>query len=175
LYIKDNFRSLGSFKPSAPTQFDKFSIPRENGARRDLAVVHPAAQLRVSLILADNHKKIREIITSSGMSLYNCEADLENFKAFKGISFRDLDRKRSDVARHKSYVLNADISRFFYTIYTHSIPWAVIGKDKVKISILQKKRKKSKKPHWADQLDSALQACQSRETFGNPAQRRAWR
>ena len=62
--------------------------------------------------------------------------------------------------------MNADISRFFYTIYTHSIPWAVIGKDKAKGWYISKNPKLG--AHWSNDLDKAMQSCQSRETFGIP-------
>ena len=129
--------------------------------------MHPGAQLRLSFILTKNHTEIRELISKSAISLYSVELDLENFKAFKGVSFRELDVKRSQVAQKKPFVLAADISRFFYTIYTHSIAWAVLGKENVKGAILSASSKKRKK-HWTDELDQALQACQSRETFGIP-------
>lgn len=166
-HIRSNYKTLKSYKPSIPTHFDKFSIPRENGTRRDLAVVHPAAQLGLSTILAQNHKSIRDIIKKTGISLYDTQIDLDNFKAFKGISFRELDNKRTEIAEKKRFILNADISRFFYTIYTHSIPWAVVGKEKIKEKILQKSKMK-KSFHWTERIDAALQMCQSRETFGIP-------
>jgi len=58
-------------------------------------------------------------------------------------------------------------SIFFYTIYTHSIPWSIIGKDKVK-DWLANKNKKKLDAHWSNDFDVALQSCQSRETFGIP-------
>ena len=63
-----------------------------------------------------------------------------------------------------SYAVKADISRFFYTVYNHSLPRAVLGKNKAKKSY----RLGWFKRHWSNQIDLALQACQSRETFGIP-------
>ena len=64
------------------------------------------------------------------------------------------------------YVVEADISRFFYTIYTHSLPWAISGKAKVKQWLANDRKKLNR--HWSSQLDFAMQSCQSRETFGIP-------
>ncbi|MBB3268772.1 hypothetical protein FHW79_006447 [Azospirillum sp. OGB3] len=173
-YCRSNYNSIKSKESTVlskiTTRFDRFNVPRENETRRDLALVHPASQARVSLIITKNHREIRTIIGNSQISLYNPNPDLQNYRAFKGVSFANLDKKRSDIARRSCYVLSADISRFFYTIYTHSIPWAVLGKAKVKeLMNGGKKGKKGGKPfHWTDELDRALQSCQSRETFGIP-------
>jgi len=172
-YAKDSFKDLAKLQEDAKalktaTQFDRYNVPRENSTRRDLALVHPRAQLNLSLILTEQHQEIRALISSMQISAYGAEPDLENFKAFKGINFAGLDQRRSEIARRKPWILVADISRFFYTIYTHSIPWAVLGKEKVKEDLFGPKQKKVKTKHWTDRLDAALQSCQSRETFGIP-------
>ena len=67
-------------------------------------------------------------------------------------------------------ILKADIANFFHTIYTHSIPWGVLGKQHVK-DIREGKDKKAKsdlEKHWASLLDVAIQRGNSRETFGIP-------
>ncbi|MCK1586935.1 RNA-directed DNA polymerase [Bradyrhizobium sp. 169] len=81
----------------------------------------------------------------------------------------DFQKRRTLAAKlhsEKPIILQADISRFFYTAYTHSIPWAVLGKDKAK-ELLRTDRKKLN-AHWSNKIDEALQSCQSRETFGIP-------
>jgi hypothetical protein len=171
-YARAEFKNLKKLKASTktlqtPTLYDRYNIPRENGTRRDLALVHPRSQLNLSMILTERHQLIRQIITDMKVSRYRADADLKNFKAFKGISFSNLDRARAEIARRKAWILSADISRFFYTIYTHSIPWAVLGKDKVKQTLFGGKKTK-KISHWTGEIDAALQNCQSRETFGIP-------
>lgn len=169
-FSRKHYKALKSFKPDTHTQFEKFSVPRENGARRDLALVHPAAQLGVSVLLAENYEEIHDLISNTRISLYDVRADMDNYKAFKGVVFRelDLDKKRSDIARQKPFVLKADISKFFYTMYTHSIPWSVVGKEKIKERIFKKSKKTNRARHWTEQIDRALQLCQSSETFGIP-------
>ena len=73
------------------------------------------------------------------------------------------------LSRHP-VILKADIANFFHTIYTHSIPWGVLGKQHVK-DIREGKDKKAKsdlEKHWASLLDVAIQGGNSRETFGIP-------
>ena len=55
------------------------------------------------------------------------------------------------------YLVKADISRCFESIYTHSVPWAIMGKAQAK---------RNKKQHWANNIDLALRLCSSGETHG---------
>lgn len=58
------------------------------------------------------------------------------------------------------YVVKTDISTCFPSIYTHSIPWAIAGKDNVKSNL------SSKKTTWYNQLDSYSQNMKNGETHG---------
>jgi Reverse transcriptase (RNA-dependent DNA polymerase) len=148
------------------TNYDTYSAPRNVPGRRALAVVHPLAQLGVSLMITERRQEIKSLLKKSGTSLYNvAEAPVQS-KAFAGLDFK---RRRTFAAKlhsEKHFILQADISRFFYTAYTHSIPWAVLGKEKAK-ELLRTDRKKLN-AHWSSKIDEALQSCQSRETFGIP-------
>jgi Reverse transcriptase (RNA-dependent DNA polymerase) len=129
-------------------------------------LVRTAYQLAVSVAMTQHRAKIKKIIGQSVASLYQCGDNIEKQKAFRGLNFRKWSTQRSKIQSEYPFVLSADISRFFYTVYTHSIPWAVIGKDKAKQWNLTKNPKLS--AHWSNDLDKAIQSCQSRETFGIP-------
>ena len=59
------------------------------------------------------------------------------------------------------YIVYADISTCFPSIYTHSIPWALVGKD------IAKTRAGSKyKKEWYNQIDHYTQCCKNGETHG---------
>jgi len=148
------------------TQYSTFSAPRTANTRRNLALVHPVAQLALSLLLCEHRAKVREVIRRSKATLYSVEEDMASSKAFAGLNFREWDKRREKVAAECAFILKADISRFFYTAYTHSLPWAVLGKAKAKDWWASQQKKL--KSHWSNKLDDALQACQSRETFGIP-------
>jgi hypothetical protein len=73
---------------------------------------------------------------------------------------------KSKIQSEHPFILYADISSFFYSIYTHSIPWAVVGKEQAKEWNNTDKSKLN--AHWSNDFDKALQCCQSKETFGIP-------
>ncbi|MGE3477669.1 MAG: RNA-directed DNA polymerase [Rhodospirillaceae bacterium] len=102
----------------------------------------------------------------SEFTFYDVKEDIQRDKAFRGLRFDEWREEREHIHAACPYALQADISRFFYTIYTHSIPWAVLGKEKVKS--WHEARDARLEKHWSSKLDKRLQACQSRETFGLP-------
>lgn len=148
------------------TQYESFSAPRQKSGRRSFAIVHPLGQLAVSMAITQHRAEIKKLIRGSNASLYRTGEDVSKERAFRGLDFRKWETRRSKIQSEYPFVLNADISRFFYTIYTHSIPWAAIGKSKAKDWHLNNKAKLN--AHWSNDLDKALQCCQSRETFGIP-------
>jgi hypothetical protein len=148
------------------TNYDTYSAPRNVSGRRTFAVVHPLAQLGVSLLITERRTEIKSILQRSGTSLYNVAEVPAERKAFAGLNFQKWRQLTAKLHSKKAVILQADISRFFYTAYTHSIPWAVLGKERAK-ELLRTNPKKLK-AHWSNKLDEALQSCRSRETFGMP-------
>jgi hypothetical protein len=149
------------------TNYETFTAPRVGGGRRNLALVHPLSQAGLSLLITEHRAKIRKFISQSPTSLYRTDEDISSSRAFLGLDFRKWRSERARTFSEYQFVLQADISRFFYTVYTHSIPWSIIGKEKVKYWLASGKRKKLNR-HWSNSFDVALQSCQSRETFGIP-------
>jgi hypothetical protein len=130
-----NYSFLKGQQPSlrkTATHYETFTAPRTKSGRRNLALVHPLAQTNISLLITEHRKKIRDIISGSKSSLYRTNEDLKNFVAFSGLDFQKRSALQAQAYSEYPITLNADISRFFYTIYTHSIPWAVLGKEKAK-------------------------------------------
>ena len=66
-----------------------------------------------------------------------------------------------ELTNGKFYRMNADISLFFPSIYTHSIPWALVGHSEAKAN--QGNGKK-----WYNQLDKYQAQMQRKETKGIP-------
>ncbi|WP_081649881.1 RNA-directed DNA polymerase [Fodinicurvata sediminis] len=168
-YCKNNFKYLKKNRKSLlkkVTKYNTFTSPKPNYGRRNLALVHPLSQLNLSIVVTENRKNIKELIKKNNTSFYIFEEDINNNKAFKGLDFKGWKNRKNEIYSEYKYILKADISRFFYTAYTHSIPWAVIGKEKVKNYLCNNDRRLKK--HWSSEIDNGLQLCQSRETFGIP-------
>lgn len=61
-------------------------------------------------------------------------------------------------------IVNLDINRFYESIYTHSIPWAVLGKDEAKHQF----RSGRLTGHWSHKLDKFASYSNDRQTTGLP-------
>ena len=85
---------------------------------------------------------------------------LEQISMMDGEKFPDL-RYRLEISTGKFYKVKADISSFFPSIYTHSIPWALVGRKKAKKS-------RGNLNEWYNQLDKAQQQLKRNETQGVP-------
>ena len=152
------------------TRYGTFSAPRTTSTRRVLALPHPASQLALSRIITENLADIRKTIRSCTLSLYNTDADFAHNRLFVGVDFKARGVREAEVLSRYPYILKADIANFFHTIYSHSLPWAVLGKQPVKdvLELRNDLRRKTFDESWPNRLDTAIQRGNSRETFGIP-------
>ena len=72
--------------------------------------------------------------------------------------WKNAGSPKDDLLIGKRFVVKADISTFFPSIYTHSIPWALVGK-----AVAKQNRSKSK---WFNKIDKKCQEVKYGETHG---------
>ena len=144
------------------TRLDRFSVLRSLYSRRMTGIPNPIAYFR---LVNDVAKYWDEIQTHYGKSKISVSApDLGGTeRAIEATKFRELDEIRVLRSSGYKYVLLSDVSRYFPTIYTHVIPWALHGKEKAKKNIGNHSR-----AFFGNILDSRSQAVQARQTIGLP-------
>ena len=159
-YCKKEFSTLEKQSESLlklSTRYDTFTAPRSDSGRRHLALVHPLGQLAISLVITKNRVKLTSALSRSKSSLYGVAQAPSLSRAFSGLDFDEWRHRKFELCAAYPFLLRADISRFFYTIYTHSIPWAVLGKEKAKDWYFNHRKRLN--AHWSSYLDRALQCC----------------
>ena len=128
--------------------------------RRKLGIPNPVNMFRLAEQITENWKAIESHVTASKLSLTTPQATG---------SLRALDRKHSlsklpelmaEVRSKSRYVLNADISRFYHSIYTHSIPWAFHTKDTAKAY--------RSAALFGNTIDKLVRDAQDQQTMGIP-------
>ncbi|MEH2360184.1 RNA-directed DNA polymerase [Nostoc sp.] len=137
---------------------------RYNSLRRNLGVPNPVFFLVISHLLDINWSTINKI------------TKLSNFSKIKPTHTPHPQRERSispvldfyliPVERAKNriagrYILHTDISRFYQSIYTHSIPWAIHGKSLAK-------QQRNDMTLLGNNLDKILRNSQDGQTLGIP-------
>lgn len=98
----------------------------------------------------------------STLSLSKPRVDGESLRAISITKFSQLyERKIIDSAGYK-YALVTDVSSYFPSIYTHSIPWALYGKNESKANL------KSNVNNLGDEIERYCRNIQDGQTIGLP-------
>ena len=142
------------------TRLEKFSVARTSYNRRITGIPNPVAYYHLVVALADYWKQIQAHYRKSKISLSQPKP---GDRAIKLTKFSALDEVRVLKSSGYKFVLITDVSRYFPTIYTHVIPWAVHGKEEAK-----KNQKKKTAKYFGNILDNKSMGLQGWQTIGIP-------
>ena len=78
-----------------------------------------------------------------------------------------FEQRSNELSLEYRYMLCADIADCYPSIYTHSIVWALHGRDEAKLSATGDKQAK-KNTKLGDEIDKCIRGMQSGETLGIP-------
>jgi hypothetical protein len=136
------------------------NLARPGGERRPLHLPNPFSYYILSVLLEQGWSRLQKHFQKSRYSTSAPISDPSGSRALKRqLEGRELAFRRAEVRGGARYVLRTDISRFYGSIYTHSIPWALDGKTTAK---------KSREGGLANNLDKALRNLQDGQTLGIP-------
>ncbi|MFP1985087.1 RNA-directed DNA polymerase [Lonsdalea quercina] len=118
--------------PAAKEVF--YSLARGGLQRRQLSICNPVLFYLLAREMVSNWQEIKPSVSGSMFAATEPEFKRDG-RAINGKysqnSMAKLARKNRIGAK---YILTTDISRFYHSIYTHSIPWALHGKDFAKVN-----------------------------------------
>lgn len=152
-----NSLSLGKFiqaRGAAALPFDTsqhrtshtetYNLARAGSFRRELAIQNPIHFALVAECIVANWGEIAKLVKSR-ISLTTPTPTADGRAISRLHSLDILPRRRAEVRSHGAYLLKADVARFYPSVYTHSIPWAVHGKTFAKANRDIR--------HWGNKLD----------------------
>ena len=151
----------------------EYQITRFNNVTRLMHIPHPLPYARLCKCISENwdRDQILRICKNPNSLLKpkkykNGVLIMGEWKYSEQISKMDSEKLADLIFKlensiGKFYRVKADISSFFPSIYTHSIPWALVGKKKAKKS-------KRNSNEWYDKLDKAQRELKRGETQGVP-------
>src|SRR5882762_4450584 len=138
------------------------SIPRLQHSRRFLGIPNPLHQFRLALVVEHAWTDIENHMKRSPLSLTRLEVKAGSSRALSRVGdFGDLDTARVLRSSASRYLLKADLSRFYHTLYTHSIPWALHTKATAKV-------RRNDRALVGNLLDEAVRQTQDLQTLGIP-------
>jgi len=154
------FRSKYNYKNVPATDPEVISKPKKLYERRNIHITHPIPQALLSRELADHWPKLQKWLSRQKYSEDEIIISDRYERSVKGINFPIHQAKKSYLEATSDWLVKTDISRFYPTIYTHSIVWAAYGKEKVKTAL------KNYEGSFADRLDVLVRSCNRNQTIG---------
>jgi hypothetical protein len=139
-----------------------FSIPKVQLSRRIINIPNPLHQSKLSATIADKWTEIDNIFKKSTISSSSPIKDSKKNRALiPKHNFGEFKRRRLNESFDNLYEVKTDVSRFYGTIYTHSIPWLVHTKPIAKVN-------RDDKTLLGNALDKDLRSLNSGQTMGIP-------
>jgi Reverse transcriptase (RNA-dependent DNA polymerase) len=138
-----------------------FNFPRFGREDRRHAYVNPVSYFYLSKVLAENYVAIRKLNRRSKVSIAPAIFDWAGERALIRPAFDARDSQRATLNAGYELLAEADISAFFHSVYTHTIPWAIHGK-------ILAKQKKQDMSLYGNLLDLLVRNAQDGQTIGLP-------
>lgn len=143
---------------------EPYSVPRYGHARRRVVIVNPINQFRVSKIIADNWVEIKKHLRRSKITEFRPIFDLSGQRSLFGVNWTGISESRVRISARYASQFQTDISKFYPSIYTHSIAWAYYGKSFVQANLNAPVYKNS----FLNTLDIAVRHGQRNQSVGIP-------
>jgi hypothetical protein len=138
----------------------RYSLARGGLLRRPLSICHPVAQFLLSREIVTNWGQIQPLVAGTTISATHPE-DKASGRAIDGHLSQGARTQQAQQKRlGKRFVLQADVSRFYSSIYTHSIPWAMHSKPASKAN--------HSTALLGNRIDSLVRLGQDSQTIGIP-------
>jgi hypothetical protein len=138
----------------------KYSHARGGLLRRQLCIPNPVLHYLLCCELFNNWTDLQPFIAGTALSATNPIFSTTG-RAIQGAQAQDMHKELAIKTRlNNRYILRTDISRFYHSIYTHSIPWALHTKAVAKAN--------HKNSLLGNLLDYLVRNSQDGQTVGIP-------
>lgn len=157
---------INQFSTGSPNKSEMcvHNMVRSGGLRRHLGIPNPVHYSRLCSYVAQNWTALQLSAQRSPFSLTQ-PVDTGTDRAISGShNFSARTMRRAELRASGRFLLHADINRFYPSTYTHSVPWAIHGKEVVK----QAMAANALNTLWSDRLDFHARNINDQQTVGIP-------
>jgi len=125
---------ISSNQATLPTSFHQnnlsaellsHNLARSGSLRRKLGIPNPILFYQLSSCVVENWSDLRRYASMSRYSLTTPVDGIMSRSIERQYSLTERPIRRAHLRSTSRYILQADISRFYPSVYTHSIPWAI--------------------------------------------------
>ena len=157
-----------AFEPNTNNRVKPYSnvgnhyLVRPDSFQRSLGIVNPIRFYNLSYVISKYWSDIEKHLQKESFSASRPVLDIGGNRALKGaIDWDDRDKLKAKTRTAGQFILEADIEKFYPSIYTHSISWALHSKSKAKSNT-------SVDDLLGNLLDDRMISMQDRQTNGIP-------
>lgn len=157
--VKLNFRKIDGY--SGYDQID-YKLTRFNNVSRILSLPHPLPHAKLCISLYESWDHLNYILDNPFSQIKPHIYPDGRLLVMNG--YIDSVMKANRQLRHafgQRYRVSTDIANCFPSIYSHAVPWALVGLEEAK-----KKKHPKFSSEWFNQIDRNLRACRKDETQG---------
>ena len=172
----ENYESLRSSTRIIASEPLSTTIAKNENFRRTVKIPNPEQQLKLFDYIISKKVEIEEILSKNTHTLANpiknSVISYDDMHFFDIPLLRDKYKIKSDYIKNLGkklkhsmgykYIYKLDLANFYESIYTHTIEWAVIGKEEAKENIRRKKK------NLGERLDTFVRNTNNQETSGIP-------
>jgi hypothetical protein len=130
--LLDNLDPISKKKKKIWTKVATFSVPKIKAYRRNLGIPNPLHFIRLSDTIVNNWPAITAHCAKSTITLSPLKIKPGSNRSLLKSSFKNIKRDKILRSTGRRFLLKVDIAKFYSSIYTHSIPWALHSKTVAK-------------------------------------------
>jgi len=138
------------------------SAPKKGHERRDIHLTHPIPQALLSHEISFNWATFLKYLSSETHSIDKLNISDYEVRGLSEIDFGLHRRKKAYIEAQSDWIVKTDITRYYPSIYTHSLAWACYGKENVK------KNRNFYEGSLIDRVDQLIRAANRNQTVGIP-------
>lgn len=147
----------------SPVRPATYNASKRGITRRVFSVVHPTTMRDSAKFVAERWDAMNHFFEQTDMSLSIPKEAEDGDRAIEINTHSFVEGERISRLSQFRFIAKTDISRFYHSIYTHSLPWAFHGKPSSKGD-----RKEGSKKIYFNRADHILRCGQDGQTVGIP-------
>ncbi len=147
--------------------YTPFNLTRNNNSPRVLGIPHPIPYAELCLTLHTHWdkivKKVGSVSNYNDVSLLRPQVHVgtDRLVSFKSYNQQDDELDKIEKSFGKQVMVYADIANFYPSVYSHTLPWALVGKKTAKKYVGHKRKKR-----WFNQIDFKTRNTKNNESNG---------
>lgn len=111
-----------------------FNVTRFNNVHRKISIPHPLPYAHLVNTITENWDSISHIQGNENSIIRPLKHKDGRIIVMTYEQSKRKTKRYNDCSKGKKFIVHSDISNFYPSIYTHSIPWALLGVQEAKLN-----------------------------------------